>query len=97
MNQNEREVVSVLRDIIFTAYTQLKDQEERMEMPLMIEVPVSWINLIRGLTPEDPFTTAELALREFFEAGVVSTIKGLQKLYASPDDIVRKYLKLIPK
>jgi len=97
MDQNKRKAAKALSDMILIAYTQTKDQEEKMEIPLMIEVPVSWINLIKELTPEDPFTTVELALRGFFNTGVDSFLKEMQKEYASPHDIVRKFEKLMPK
>jgi len=97
MDQNQRKMANILGDIILIAYTQANDPEEKMEIPLMIEIPVSWINFIRELTPGDPFTTVELSLRMFFNTGVASFLREMQKLYASPHDIVRKYEKLMSK
>ncbi len=97
MDLNRRKMANALGDVILIAYTQAMDQEEKMEIPLMIEVPISWINLIRELTPGDPFITVELALRGFFETGIVSFLREMQKQYASPHDVIKKYEKLMSK
>ncbi len=97
MGQNKKEVANALGDVILTAYILTRGQEEKMEIPLMIEVPVSWINLIKEFSSKDPFTTVELALREFFETGVVTFLKEMQTQYASSQEVLRKYEKLISK
>ncbi len=97
MDQNKREVANALGDVILTAYTQTKNQEERMEIPLMIEVPVSWVSLIKELTPKDPFTTVELALRGFFDLGASTFLETMQQKYTSPHDLICRYIELQSK
>ncbi len=89
------EMITTLGDLIGVAYTQSTNSEEKIEIPIVFEVPVSWINLITTLVPKDAFTVAELTLREFFDTGVVTFLKEMRQKYASPHDIIRKYEKLI--
>lgn len=94
----DQEQLNLLNNIILVTYTQTKDQEERMVMPLVLEVPVSWIDLIKQLSPKGSFgEVVELALLQFFNLGVITFLEKMQEQYTSPQEIVKKYQESLSK
>ena len=89
----------VIHDLLLTTFIQSQSDENRTTVPLMLEVPVSWLQLLKDFTRNssdiDFGESVEVVLTGIFMFGLEKCLEDLRERYPKPIDIYKELVKLM--
>uniref|UniRef100_A0A6M3X827 Uncharacterized protein n=1 Tax=viral metagenome TaxID=1070528 RepID=A0A6M3X827_9ZZZZ len=81
-------------DLLLTTFIQTQTAENHTTIPLMIKVPVLWLQYVKTIVDRSPDVELgdiiESILLDIFMTGLNESLTDLKKRYLNPMDVIEK-------